>query len=58
MGYETKVILKAVVSIMKKSKDLDEAIRFVTVCRPLVFPRDGAMCLIWESHERTVLVCS
>jgi hypothetical protein len=30
IGYETKVILKAIISIMKKSKDLDEAIRLVT----------------------------
>ena len=30
MGYETKVILKAIVSIMKRAKDLDEAIRLVT----------------------------
>ena len=30
MGYETKVILKAVISIMRQSKDLNEAIRLVT----------------------------
>ncbi|MCL2351361.1 MAG: hypothetical protein FWC55_02395 [Firmicutes bacterium] len=30
MGYETKVILKAIVHLMKRSKDLDEAIRLVT----------------------------
>jgi len=30
MSYETKVILKAVISLMKRSKDLDEAIRLVT----------------------------
>ena len=30
MGYETKVILKAIVSLLKRAKDLDEAIQLVT----------------------------
>jgi len=30
VGYETKVILKAVVSLMRRSKDLEEAIQLVT----------------------------
>jgi hypothetical protein len=30
MEYETKVILKAVITILKLSRDLDDAIRTVT----------------------------
>ena len=29
-GYETKVILKAIVSLLKRAKDLDEAIQLIT----------------------------
>ena len=30
MGYETKVILKAIITVMKRCENLDEAIKAVT----------------------------